>query len=135
MGRAKQFLETSFLPGRAFVPPEDFNDQLAAWLPKANARLVRRTGARPTERLPRDKSAMLGLSPVPPVTGTARVRLPRDYDVRVGSNHYSVHPQAICRFVEVTADLGCLHQSGLQASLSGTPKRSCPCRQPALEAC
>jgi hypothetical protein len=49
---------------------------------------------------------MLGLPPVPPVTGfTARVRLPRDYYVRMGSNDYSVHPQAIGRFVDVTADL------------------------------
>jgi hypothetical protein len=39
---------------------------------------------------------MLGLPPVPPVTGFAtRIRLPRDYNVRTGSNDYSVHPQAI----------------------------------------
>ncbi len=49
---------------------------------------------------------MLALPPIPPVTGfTARVRLPRDYYVRTGSNDYSVHPQAIGRFVNVTADL------------------------------
>jgi hypothetical protein len=87
-------------------PPEDFNNQLDQWLPKANARLVRRTGARPTDLLTADKAAMLALPPVPPVTGfTARVRLPRDYYVRMGSNDYSVHPQAIGRFVDVTADL------------------------------
>jgi transposase len=40
--RANQFLETSFLPGGVFVSPEDFNTQLGQWLPKANARLVRR---------------------------------------------------------------------------------------------
>ncbi|MDQ0850653.1 hypothetical protein QFZ65_002591 [Arthrobacter sp. B3I9] len=46
------------------------------------------------------------MPPVAPVTGfTAPVRLPRDYYVRMGSNDYSVHPQAIGRFVEVTADL------------------------------
>ena len=104
--RANRFLETSFLPGRVFASPEDFNAQLAGWLPKANARLVRRTGARPAELLAQDKAAMLALPPVPPVTGfTARVRLPRDYSVRMGSNDYSVHPQAIGRFVDVTADL------------------------------
>lgn len=43
--RLNQFLETSFLPGRSFASKEDFNAQLAGWLPKANARLVRRTGA------------------------------------------------------------------------------------------
>jgi len=104
--RANQFLETSFLPSRSFTSPEDFNTQLGLWLPRANARLVRRTGARPTELIIQDKTAMLGLPPVPPVTGfTARVRLPRDYYVRMASNDYSVHPQAIGRFVEVTADL------------------------------
>jgi transposase len=104
--RANQFLETSFLPGRIFTSPEDFNNQLGQWLPKANTRVVRRTGARPTELLAADKAAMLALPPVPPVTGfVARVRLPRDYYVRMGSNDYSVHPQAIGRFVDVTADL------------------------------
>jgi hypothetical protein len=104
--RANQFLETSSLPGRVFVSPADFNAQLAGWLPKANARLVRRTGARPADLLAQDKAAMLVLPPVPPVTGfVARVRLPRDYYVRMGSNDYSVHPQAIGRFVDVTADL------------------------------
>lgn len=104
--RANRFLETSFLPGRVFASPEDFNAQLAGWLPKANARLVRRTGARPAELLAQDKAAMLALPPVPPVTGcAARVRLPRDYYVRMGSNDYSVHPQAIGRFVDVIADL------------------------------
>ncbi|MEK0153440.1 IS21 family transposase [Arthrobacter oryzae] len=104
--RANQFLETSFLPGRTFTSPEDFNAQLGQWLPLANARLVRRTGARPAELIRQDKAAMLGLPPVPPVTGFAtRVRLPRDYYVRMGSNDYSVHPYAIGRFVDVTADL------------------------------
>lgn len=104
--RANRFLETSFPPGRTFASPEDFNAQLSQWLPIANARLVRRTGALPAELLSQDKAGMLGLTPVPPVTGfAARVRLPRDYYVRMGSNDYSVHPQAIGRFVDVTADL------------------------------
>jgi transposase len=115
--RANQFLETSFLPGRVFTSPEDFNTQLDQWLPKANARLVRRTAARPSDLLAADKAAMLALPPVPPVTGfTARVRLPRDYYIRMGSNDYSVHPQAIGRFVDVTADLGTV-----MISLDGRP--------------
>lgn len=32
--RANQFLETSFLPGRSFASPEDFNAQLSQWLHK-----------------------------------------------------------------------------------------------------
>jgi transposase len=31
--RANRYLETSFLPGRTFASPADFNDQLAGWLP------------------------------------------------------------------------------------------------------
>jgi transposase len=70
--RANQFLETSFLPGRVFASPEDFNNQLGQWLPKANARLVRRTGARPLDLLAADKAAMLALPPIPPVTASPR---------------------------------------------------------------
>jgi hypothetical protein len=43
--RANRYLETSFLPGRSFDSPADFNDQLAQWLPIANARTVRCIGA------------------------------------------------------------------------------------------
>ncbi|WP_243399928.1 IS21 family transposase [Arthrobacter glacialis] len=104
--RANGYLEGSFLPGRAFTSAADFNDQLAVWLSKANTRLVRSTGARPVELLPTDRAAMLELPPVAPVTGFhSRVRLPRDYYVRVAANDYSVDPQAIGRFVDVTADL------------------------------
>jgi hypothetical protein len=49
---------------------------------------------------------MLGLPPAPPVVGWAgRVRLPRDYYVRVASNDYSVDPGVVGRFVDVVADL------------------------------
>ena len=33
--RANGYLETSFLPGRVFTSPGDFNQQLAAWLVRA----------------------------------------------------------------------------------------------------
>ena len=39
--RGNGYLETSFLPGRTFVSPEDFNTQLAGWLGLANARTKR----------------------------------------------------------------------------------------------
>jgi hypothetical protein len=54
---------------------------------------------------------------VPPLTGfSSRVRLPRDYYVRVASNDYSVNPQAIGRFVEVHADLDPLRGTGCRDS-------------------
>ncbi|WP_422386402.1 Mu transposase domain-containing protein [Cryobacterium breve] len=49
---------------------------------------------------------MLALPPVAPLVGfAARVRLPRDYSVRVHGNDYSVDPAGIGRTVEVRADL------------------------------
>jgi len=59
--RANGYFETLFLPGRALLDPEDFNAQLGAWLPRANARHVRRLGARPADRIEADRAAMLGL--------------------------------------------------------------------------
>ena len=104
--RINGYFETSFLPGRDFTGPEDFNDQMADWLPRANARTVRALGARPLDLVGADRTAMLALPPLAPAHGfTDRVRLPRDYYVRVAGNDYSVHPTAIGRMVDVVADL------------------------------
>ncbi|SEF77972.1 Transposase [Thermomonospora echinospora] len=104
--RANGYLETSFLPGRAFTSPSDFNAQLADWLDKANRRHHRRIECRPVDRLPADLNAMVELPPVPPQTGwRLSMRLPRDHYVRLDGNDYSVHPAAIGRRIEVTADL------------------------------
>ncbi|MFF4148229.1 IS21 family transposase [Streptomyces sp. NPDC001698] len=48
--RANGYLETSFLPGRVFTGPDDFNAQLAAWLQIANRRHHRGIDARPQDR-------------------------------------------------------------------------------------
>jgi transposase len=104
--RAHRYLETSFLPGRRFSSPKDFNAQLDAWLPRANGRVHRRIGCRPADRIEADRAAMLSFPPVPPATGWSyRTRLPRDHYVRVDANDYSVHPGVIGRLIEVTADL------------------------------
>jgi transposase len=104
--RAHDWLERSFLPGRAFTSPADFNDQLTAWLAVANTRPKRVLGCAPADRVGADKAAMLTLPPVAPATGwRAAVRLPRDHYVRLDANDYSVHPAAIGRRIEVIADL------------------------------
>lgn len=105
--RANGYLETSFLPGRDFVSPHDFNAQLAHWLTTANARHHRRIECRPVDRLQADLAAMVALPPVAPTLGwRTSTRLPRDHYVRIASCDYSVHPSAIGRLVEVVADLG-----------------------------
>jgi transposase len=104
--RANGYLETSFLPGRSFSSPAEFNAQLEVWLQRANSRQHRALGCRPIDRLDADRAAMLTLPPVAPRTGWAHsVRLPRDHYVRLDSNDYSVHPAAVGRQVEVRADL------------------------------
>ncbi len=104
--RANQYLETSFLPGRTFTSPADFNAQLQTWLVKANSRQHRALGCRPTDRVEADLAAMLALPPVAPAVGwRSSLRLPRDYYVRLDSNDYSVHPSAVGRRIDVAADL------------------------------
>lgn len=104
--RANGYLETSFLPGRAFGSPQDFNDQMADWLGKANQRHHRRIECRPIDRLHADLAAMVALPPVPPPVGLrTSTRLARDHYVRVASCDYSVHPSAIGRLVQIVADL------------------------------
>jgi hypothetical protein len=102
--RNNGFLETSFLPGRSFGSPADFNTQLGGWLPVANARTVRAIDGRPVDLLDTDHAAMVPLPPVDPQVGlTHRIRLARDYYVRIDTCDYSVDPRMIGRFVDVTA--------------------------------
>lgn len=104
--RANGYLETSFLPGRSFTSPADFNKLLTTWLVVSNARSHRSLGCRPVDRWAADAAAMLALPPSPPAVGWATtIRLGRDHYVRLDANDYSVHPCAIGRKVTVTADL------------------------------
>ena len=104
--RANRYLETSFLPGRSFTSPVDFNDQLAHWLPTANTRRVRVLDGRPIDFLDADRAQMLALPPVAPIIDTVTsVRLGRDYYVRVAGNDYSVDPGAIGQLVDVRTTL------------------------------
>ena len=68
--RNNQYLETSFLPGRLFSSPQDFNTQLRDWLAqRANQRKIRSLGDRPANVLAADLTAMTALPPHPPFTG------------------------------------------------------------------
>jgi len=104
--RFHDYLERSFLPGRTFTDPDDFNTQLAGFLARANNRRMRVLGCSPGDRVAADRAAMLPLPPVPPEVGWRKsLRLPRDHYVRLDSNDYSVHPAVVGRRVEVHADL------------------------------
>ena len=104
--RRNGWFETSFMPGRDFASPADFNTQFTDWLVRANTRVVRTTGTAPVDRLDADRAAMLALPPVPLHLGwRTRIRLGRDYYVRLDTNDYSVDPTVIGRLVDVTADL------------------------------
>jgi len=104
--RANRYLETSFLPGRRFSSPEDFNAQLATWLRRANNRIHSTLRCRPSDRIAEDRAAMMALPPVLPDPAWRETkRLGRDHWVRVGTCDYSVHPRAVGRRVEVRMDL------------------------------
>jgi transposase len=104
--RFHDYLETSFLPGRSFTGPGDFNAQLAGWLTKANARRMRVLGCAPADRVTADRAGMLTLPPVAPATGwRTSTRLARDHYLRLDGNDYSVHPGVIGRRIEAIADL------------------------------
>lgn len=104
--RRNGFFETSFLPGRTFTSPFDFNAQIGEWLAtRANTRVLRSIGSQaPTARWAGERAAMVALPAVaPPIGLTHRVRLGRDYYVRIDANDYSVDPRCIGRFVDVLA--------------------------------
>ncbi|MGM7700059.1 Mu transposase domain-containing protein, partial [Microbacterium sp. A84] len=104
------------LPGRSFASPDDFNQQLNAWLPIANAHMSRSRRGRPSDLVGIDRAAMRGLPAVAPgVMFRTSIRLPRDYYVRAFSNDYSVDPALIGRIVEVSASLDAVavHHDGV----------------------
>jgi hypothetical protein len=104
--RAHDYLERSFLAGRNFAGPADFNGQLQQWLAIVNARPRRVLGCAPADRITADKAAMMALPPVALATGwRASARPARDHYVRLDGNDYSVHPACVGRRIEVTA--GC----------------------------
>ena len=95
-------METSFLPGRTFTSPADFNTQLADWLPMANApHGARASTARPVELVEPDRARCWRCRRC----RRGRASAPgsgcrRDYYVRVDGNDYSVDPAVIGRMVE-----------------------------------
>ena len=104
--RRNGWFETSFMPGRAFTSPADFNAQFTDWLARANTRVVRTIKTAPVDLVDADRAAMLALPPIPLHLGWRnKIRLGRDYYVRLDTGDYSVDPRVIGRMVDVAADL------------------------------
>jgi hypothetical protein len=59
--RRNGWFETSFMPGRQFTSPADFNTQFSSWLALGNARVVRTIKAAPVDLIDADRAAMLAL--------------------------------------------------------------------------
>jgi transposase len=70
--RNNGFFESSFLPGRTFTSPSDFNTQLADWLVRANTRTVRAIQGRPIDLFDTEYAAMIPLPPVDPPIGLSQ---------------------------------------------------------------
>ena len=68
--------------------------------------MVRTIKAAPLELIDADRAAMLPLPPIPLHLGWRnKIRLGRDYYVRLDTNDYSVDPTMIGSMVDVAADL------------------------------
>ena len=68
--------------------------------------MVRTIKAAPTDLIDADRAAMLPLPPIPLHLGWRnKIRLGRDYYVRLDTCDYSVDPQVIGGMVDVAADL------------------------------
>ena len=106
MERFHDYLETSFLPGRSFASPADFNQQLQGFLVRAN------TGSigcwvvgPPIGSMPTGPRCSRCRRCAPVIGWRSSSRLPRDHYMRLDCNDYSVHPSVIGRRVEIIADL------------------------------
>jgi hypothetical protein len=84
----------------------DYNALFSVWRDRTHGRVVRTLRARPVDLIEADRAAMLPLPVIPPQVGWQhRVRLGRDYYVRLDASDYSVDPAMIGRLVDVTAAL------------------------------
>ncbi len=91
--RANGYLETSFLPGRGFTAPADFNAQLAGWLERANQRQHRRLGCRPpTGWAPTGRRCGAAAGRAGDWLATDRCGCPGTTTCGWTRNDYSVHP-------------------------------------------
>jgi transposase len=123
--RLQGYAETSFEPGRRFLGPLDFQEQLDRWFSeRANVRFHSTLRCRPLDRLAEERALLRALpARLPDVERRFVSRVPPDPYVRVDTNDYSLDPRLVGRRVEVrvsqqellaacldTGELACRHQ-------------------------
>lgn len=103
--RLIQFCETSFEPGRQFVGPLDFQEQLDQWFGRrANVRVHRALRERPIDRWHEERASLRVLPErTPDVHRRFVLRVPPQPYVRVDTNDYSLAPALVGRRVEIVA--------------------------------
>jgi transposase len=123
--RLQGYLETSFEPGRRFLGPLDFQEQLDRWFSeRANVRFHRMLRCRPLDRLAEERALLRPLpARLPDVDRRFVTRVPPDPYVRIDTCDYSLDPRLAGRRVELrvsqrevlaacleTGELACRHQ-------------------------
>ncbi len=103
--RLQGYAETSFEPGRRFVGPLDFQEQLDRWFcERANVRFHRTLRCRPLDRLAEERALLRPLpARLPDVDRRFCTRVPPDPYVRIDTCDYSLDPRLVGRRVEVRA--------------------------------
>jgi hypothetical protein len=104
--RAHAYVERSFLRGRTFASPQDFNVQLRDWLDATNTRRRRPPNHSPADLISDDRKIMLPLPSTPPPIGWhIRTKVGQDPFVHFDSNFYSFDPAVVGRRIEIVANL------------------------------
>jgi hypothetical protein len=135
--RAIEYIQTSFLEGRAFGDLDDLNGQLRTWLAEvANVRCHATTRERPVDRLEADQAAMLPVLGRAAFPGMETLTRHADHDARISYEGvlYSVDPHILGpkRGVPVEVRIGtderlrAYHDGALVADHALVPKGSPP---------
>jgi transposase len=118
--RSHRYMRTSFLPGRGFANPPDFQLQLDGWCDRANRRVHRTTREVPAERLTSERERMRPLPAMPDVDRRFVTRVVQQPYLRFDRNDYSIDPRSAGRRVEV-----CVSQTEITATVLDTGELAC----------
>jgi transposase len=141
--RHQGHLGTNFEPGRSFLGPEHYQQELDAWERRIAGRLLRTIRAIPAQRLEQERSRMRAFpDPLPWPERRFTVRVPPQPYLRFDTNDYSLDPRLAGRRVEVrisqrelvavaldTGVLACRHRRSFAKGLTFTD----PAHQAELE--